>query len=163
MTTTPDIEWVRIEREFDAPIQTVWAMWTEARHFESWYGPNGMSVSVSTMDAQPGGQRFFAMGMQTPQRSMTMYFKGEYKEVSAPHRLVYTESLCDEAGNVLSPASMGMPADHPEVTEVVVELREADGRTVMTMTHIGVPATSGGAGGWTQAIDKLEARLITAD
>ena len=154
-----DFQWVRIEREFDAPIETVWALWTRADQFERWYGPNGMSVTVVEMNAVVGGRRLFSMGMQTPERPMTMWFVGAFKEVSAPRRLVYTESLSDADGNILSPKSMGMPADRPEVTEVVVELSEQDGRTHMTMTHIGVPATSGGAGGWAQAIDKMEQLL----
>ena len=84
-----------------------------------------------------------------------LWFVGEFKEVDRPHRLVYTESMSDEEGNILSPESMGMPAGHPEVTEVVVELSEQGGKTHMKLTHIGVPADSGGAGGWSQAVDKL--------
>ena len=26
-----DIEWVRIERTFDAPVETVWKMWDRSR------------------------------------------------------------------------------------------------------------------------------------
>ncbi len=154
-----DFQWVRIERSFSAPIETVWSLWTQGDQFERWYGPNGMTTKVVEMDAVVGGRRLFSMGMQTPERSMTMWFVGEFKEVEAPHRLVYTESMSDADGNILSPQSMGMPADHPEVTEVVVELSERDGLTHMVMTHIGVPATSGGAGGWAQAIDKMEKLL----
>ena len=32
----------------------------------------------------------------------------------------------------------------------------------MIMTHVGVPADSGGAGGWQQAIEKLAARLAVS-
>ena len=154
-----DFKWVRIEREFDAPIEAIWALWTRGDQFERWYGPNGMSVTVVEIDAVVGGRRLFSMRMQTPEHSMTMWFTGEFKEVSAPHRLVYTESLSNAHGDIVSPQSMGMPADHPEITEVVVELTDQDGKTRMTMTHIGVPSDSGGAGGWAQAIDKMAALL----
>lgn len=159
MAVMTEIEWVRIERTFDAPIEMVWRMWTQATLFQEWYGPNGMKVPVAEMDVFVGGRRKICMKMETPDRNMTMWFVGEYKEVNAPNRLVYTESMSDEGGNIISPESMGMPADHPEVTEVIVELSEADGKTTMKMTHVGVPAGSGGAGGWTQAIDKM-AELI---
>ncbi|MEM7003784.1 MAG: SRPBCC domain-containing protein, partial [Pseudomonadota bacterium] len=69
------------------------------------------------------------------------------------------ESMCDEAENILTPESMGMPAGHPEVTEVIVELAQQDGKTHIQMTHVGVPADSGGAGGWVQAFDSLEQQL----
>jgi uncharacterized protein YndB with AHSA1/START domain len=154
------MEWVRIERTFEAPIDAVWRMWTEAGLFQKWYGPNGMNVPVAEMNVVEGGQRKICMKMETPERTMTMWFIGEYKEVKAPTRLVYTESMCDENGEIMSPQSMGMPEGHPEVTEVIVELSEADGKTVMKMTHVGVPADSGGAGGWAQAIDKMAALLL---
>ena len=50
---------------------------------------------------------------------------------------------------------MGMPDGHPETTEVIVELDAVDGKTKMTMTHVGVPADSPGASGWNMAFDKL--------
>ena len=86
---------------------------------------------------------------------MSMWFTGEYKEVSAPNRLVYTEAMCDPDGNVMSPADMGMPEGTPEMTEVIVELSEDGGKTTMVMTHVGVPAGTPGEGGWNMAFDKL--------
>ena len=43
-------DWVRIERTFDAPINTIWNMWTDAVMFQQWYGPNGMDIPVAEMD-----------------------------------------------------------------------------------------------------------------
>ena len=154
--------WVRIERTFNAPIEVVWRMWTEAGAFEQWYGPGGMSVTVCEMNAVVGGRRKIKMAMQTPERSMTMWFVGEFEVVEAPSRLVYTEAMADEAGAVIPPAQMGMPEGAPESTKVVVELSEADGVTHMVMTHVGVPADSPGAGGWAHAIDALAAVLAGA-
>lgn len=148
-------QWVVIERTLDAPIEVVWRMWTEGEQFKKWYGPNGMSVPVAEMDLSVGGKRKICMEMQTPDRLMQMWFVGVYKEIAAPTRLVYTESMSDAEGNIIPPQSMGMPEGHPDVTEVVVELSESDGKTQMRMTHKGVPAGSAGAGGWNQAFDKL--------
>ena len=44
-----------------------------------------------------------------------------------------------------------MPDGYPEVTDVIVDLEEIDGKTHMKLTHVGVPAGSSGAGGWAQA------------
>ncbi|MGI9450929.1 MAG: SRPBCC family protein [Geminicoccaceae bacterium] len=87
---------------------------------------------------------------------MSMWFTGVYKEVTAPSRLVYTESMCDADGNIIPPHEMGMPEGHPDITEVIVDLSERDGKTMMTMVHKGVLAGSAGEGGWNQAFDKLE-------
>ncbi|MGB3379315.1 MAG: SRPBCC domain-containing protein [Allopontixanthobacter sediminis] len=149
--------WVEIQREFDAPIEDVWAMWTKPELFSQWYGPNGMSVPSAEMDVTVGGARKICMEMSLQDRRMTMWFTGVYKEVTPPKRLVYTESMCDADGTVISPQSMGMPKGYPEVTEVIVELSQREGKTLMKMFHIGVPAGSAGEGGWNQAFDKLTA------
>ncbi|MCU1459081.1 MAG: hypothetical protein JWL73_3173 [Actinomycetia bacterium] len=152
-----------IERSFDAPVDLVWKMWTDPAHFKAWYGPDGATIQVAKMDVRVGGTRLVCMEMQLPSGPMQMCFVGEYREVVEYQRLVYTESVSDERGNVLSPAAMGMPEGHPAITEVRVELADLDGRTTMVMTHSGVPSNSPGAAGWTMAFDKLARRLDAQD
>lgn len=147
--------WVKITRVFDASIEDVWKLWTDPDLFKQWYGPKGMSVPVADMDLTVGGTRKICMEMKTPDRTMSMWFIGVYKDISAPTRLVYTESMCEEDGTIIPPQAMGMPEGHPDITEVIVELREENGKTTMTMVHMGVPEGSAGEGGWTQAFDKL--------
>jgi uncharacterized protein YndB with AHSA1/START domain len=146
---------VVIERILDAPVDLVWELWTDAEHFKAWYGPGGATIPVAKMDARVGGTRLVCMEMETPNGPMRMWFTGEYREVIANQRLVYTESMADEHGNVTSPADMGMPDGHPVTTEVQVDLEDLGGRTKMILTHVGIPADSPGAVGWTMALDKL--------
>ena len=153
---------VVIERHFDAPVELVWKMWTESEHFAAWYGPTGATIPVAKMNVRVGGSRHICMAMETPNGPMQMWFVGEFLEIVANERLVYTEAMSDADGNVISPAQMGMPEGHPETTQVIVELEPVDGKTKMTMTHIGVPADSPGASGWGMAFDKLNAYLSTA-
>jgi hypothetical protein len=65
--------------------------------------------------------------------------------------------MSDENGNVLSREQAAMPAGHPATTEVRVELESIDSGTRMVLTHVGIPAGSPGAVGWTMALDKLDA------
>ena len=97
--------------------------------------------------------------MDTPGGPVQMWFTGEYREVVEHQRLVYTESVSDENGNVLRPADMGMPPGHPTTTEVRVELEDVGGRTRMVLTHAGIPSDSPGAAGWAMALDKLAAHV----
>ena len=99
------------------------------------------------------------MQMQTPNGPMQMWFTGAYREVVDHRRLVYTESMSDEHGNILAPTQMGMPEDHPTTTEITVELDDLGDRTKMVMTHAGIPADSPGAMGWNMALDKLTTYL----
>jgi uncharacterized protein YndB with AHSA1/START domain len=150
---------VVIERTLDAPADVVWQMWTRPEHFAAWYGPTGATIPVARMDVRVGGTRLVCLEMATPNGTMSMWFTGEYREVVENKRLLYTESMSDADGNVLSPSDLGMPEGHPTTTEVLVELDDLGGRTKMVMTHIGIPEGSPGAAGWTMALDKLVALL----
>ena len=149
---------VVIERIFDAPIALIWQMWIQPEHFKKWYGPKGFSVPVAEMDVRVGGKRLICMEMQTPDRTMKMWTTGEHIEIIPNQRLVYTECMSDENGNLVA-----MPgSDSPMITEVTVVLEDLGGRTKMVMTHAGIPADSGGNAGWEQAFDKLTDLLETA-
>ncbi len=150
---------VVIERIFDAPVHVVWRMWTAPEHFAAWYGPDGATVPVAKMDVRVGGTRLICMAVQTPNGAMQMWFTGEYREVVENERLVYTESMSDEKGNLLSPSDAGMPAEYPATTMVIVDLEDLGGRTKMVLTHFGVPADSPGAVGWNMALGKLASHL----
>jgi len=158
-SVSPDA--VVIERSFDAPPALIWQMWTEPEHFKAWYGPDGVTVPVAKMDVRAGGSRLVCLEMDTPGGLRRMWFTGEYREVVQNQRLVYTESMSDENGTVLSPADLGMPPGHPATTEVTVELQDLGGRTKMVLTHAGIPADSPGAAGWASAFRKLAAHLQT--
>jgi uncharacterized protein YndB with AHSA1/START domain len=148
---------VVIERCFAAPVAVIWEMWTNPDHFKEWYGPDGASIPVAKMDVRVGGSRLVGMEMQTPQGPMQMWFTGQYLEVVENQRLVFTESMADENGNLVSSSKMGMPEGHPMTTEIRVELEQAGERTKMVMTHLGIPKDSPGAAGWTMAFEKLAA------
>jgi uncharacterized protein YndB with AHSA1/START domain len=150
---------LHIERTFDAPIDLVWAMWSEPEHFANWYGPMGATIPKADMDVRVGGRRHIAMAMETPRGPMQMFFVGEYREVNPKTRLVYTESMADADGNLMTAEQMGMPPGAHMETSIVVDLEDLGEQTKMIMTHIGIPADSPGAQGWSMAIDKLETRI----
>jgi uncharacterized protein YndB with AHSA1/START domain len=154
---TPDQ--VTIERTFPAPPETIWTLWTLPEHFASWYGPDGSTVSVAEMDVRVGGTRRLCMEVKTPQGPRRMWFTGTYLEVAVNQLLVYTDAMTDQDGNVIAPEQLGMPAGHPAVTEVRVELEPVSGGTRMVLTHVGIPEGSPGAVGWAMALDKLTEQL----
>jgi uncharacterized protein YndB with AHSA1/START domain len=150
---------VVIERSFDAPADLIWQMWTEPEHFKVWYGPDGAAVPVAKMDVRVGGSRLVCLEMDTPGGPVQMWFTGEYREVVENQRLVYTESMSDESGNVLSPSDLGMPPGHPATTQVTVDFHDLGDRTKLVLTHAGIPSDSPGAAGWSMAFSKLADHL----
>jgi uncharacterized protein YndB with AHSA1/START domain len=143
---------VTIERRLEAPLEDVWAMWTDPEHFAAWYGPIGASIPIADFDLRVGGRRRVCMEVN----GMRMWFAGEFVEVAPHERLAYTEFLADEHG---TPRADMVPEGHPATTEVRVQLSADGDRTTMRMTHVGIPAGSPGAAGWTMAFDKLDAHL----
>ncbi len=147
---------VRLERTLSAPTERVWQMWTVAEHFASWYGPSGASIPFIELEATVGGRRHFRMEVPTPDGAHQMWLVGEHRTVEPTSLLVYTESMSNEDGDVVEPASIGMPADHPAVTEVTVQLTPLDdGGTQLVVVHAGIPAGSPGEMGWNMALDTL--------
>ena len=153
---------VVIERTFDAPVERVWQLWTDPEQFKEWYGPSGATITVADFDVRVGGTRKVCMEVESPAGAMVMWFVGKHLEVVEHQRLTYTEAMADEAGNTISPAQRGMPAEHPTMTEVRVQFAAEDGRTRMVMTHVGIPAGSPGEAGWSMAFDKLAAVIAAA-
>lgn len=154
MTNQPTSETaVVIERIFDAPVELIWKLWTQPEHFKNWYGPQNFSIPVAEMDLCIGGKRLICMEMPTPDGSMKMWTTGEFLEIVENQRLVYTESMSDEHGNIIEQTGSG---GSPTTTQVMVVLEQLANGTKMTMTHAGLPENAQGANsGWNQAFDKL--------
>ena len=87
--TTPSDEEIRLTRLFDAPPQLVFEAMTRPEHVRQWWGRlgEGYSVPVCEIDLRPGGAWRFVN--RHPQGDAVFY--GEYREITPPSRLVFTE------------------------------------------------------------------------
>ena len=47
---------IRLSRTLNAPVDLVWEMWTDPEHIANWWGPDGFTNTIGTMDIRPGGQ-----------------------------------------------------------------------------------------------------------
>ena len=147
---TKTLDDVVVERELEAGADLVWKLWTDPEHFKHWYGPEGFSIPTVRFDLRVGGERTVCMQMPESFGGGQMWTTGEHQEIAPAARLVYTESMSDENGNVLDMEG------YPKNTRVTVELAEQDGRTHMRLTHSGLPEGAGeAASGWRQSFDKL--------
>jgi uncharacterized protein YndB with AHSA1/START domain len=54
-SSTKDRELI-ISRKLDAPVEIVWEAWTKPEHIANWWGPNGFTNTITTMDITPGGE-----------------------------------------------------------------------------------------------------------
>ncbi|MBA2461838.1 MAG: SRPBCC domain-containing protein [Actinobacteria bacterium] len=88
-----------VTRVFDAPREQVWKAWTEPEHFANWYGtpPYTTPLSTISMDVRPGGEWRATMvhesdGSERP-------FRGTYREIVEPERLVFTYDDVNDPSN----------------------------------------------------------------
>jgi len=83
---------INIRRVFDAPPERVWAEWTTPDAFADWFGGPNSEVPLESvsMDVRPGGAWRLTMFAEPGRRQIN--WKGEYKEVDEPERLVFTVS-----------------------------------------------------------------------
>ena len=84
--TTPTAREIRIERVFDAPRDRVFALYTDPKRIPEWWGPHGTTTVVDQMDVRPGGSWRFVS--RSPDGETA--FRGTYREVTAPERIVQT-------------------------------------------------------------------------
>jgi len=138
---------VTLTRIFDAPRALVWKAWTDPKMMAQWFGPRGFTSTVGELDVRVGGILHIVMhgpdGNKYP-------MKGEFREVTAPGRLVFTNIAIDQDGK------------HLLEGETTVILSERNGKTTLTLqTHaiglvpIAPQMLAGMEAGWNQSIDKL--------
>jgi uncharacterized protein YndB with AHSA1/START domain len=144
-------EGITITRVFDAPRERVWNEWTEPERFADWFGGGESVVPLSTvsMDVRPGGSWRLTMFADPGRREI--HWKGEYREVVEPERLVFT--LSDQ------------PDDdaYELITVVLTDL--GDGRTEMFFQQRGqLPAEvyERAGEGWSSFFDRMTAHLAGA-
>ena len=151
---TPDSatkEGITITRAFDAPRERVWKEWTEPDCFADWFGGGESEVPLSTvsMDVRPGGSWRATMFAGPGRREI--HWKGEYREVVEPERLVFT--LSDQPGENA----------YELVTVVLTDL--GDGRTEMHFQQRGRMSAEQyerAGEGWSSFFDRIAQHLADA-
>jgi uncharacterized protein YndB with AHSA1/START domain len=87
--TTPSDQEIRLTRLFDAPRQLLFEAMTKPEHVKQWWGRlgEGYSVPVCEIDLRVGGRWRFVNRHPKGEAA----FNGEYREITPPARLVFTE------------------------------------------------------------------------
>jgi uncharacterized protein YndB with AHSA1/START domain len=158
-----------INHTFDAPIETVFEMWTDPEHLSQWLPPRGVTMHVIEGDIRKGGTTFWSM---TDGGEISFYGRLHYLDVERPNRIVYTQWFTDEKGNVsrhpLSPVwpermrtTVELTAESPDSTLVTVKW-EIDGAATPEEAAEFTREKGGMTRGWTGSFEKLEAILEEA-
>jgi len=151
-----------INRSFDAPIETMYEMWTNPKHFGKWLPPTGMEMEFIRADIRPGGKSFYAMYNS----DFKMYGHVEYLEMNRPNRIVYTQNFADKDGKIarhpMAPTwpekmltTVTLTAEGPKQTRVTINWEVAGHATAEEIATF-LKERAGMTQGWTGSFDKLE-------
>jgi len=114
VTVISDTE-VQITREFDAPRELVFKAIIDRELLARWWGPRKYQTVVDTMDVRPGGKwRMRNIAADGSEHA----FRGEFREVTPPERVVWTFEYEPLAGHI---------------SVETMTLTEHDGRTLLTV------------------------------
>jgi uncharacterized protein YndB with AHSA1/START domain len=138
-----DPQCIRLERLLPAPIEDVFAAWTEPARMARWLSPRGRAEVDA--DVVVGGSLRVVM----IDGDVRIEHDGEFLEVQPPTRLSFTWRS-------------RYTGDRPSV--VTVELHDEDGSTRLVLDHDRLPeeARPSHEGGWGAILDRLSA-LVAPD
>ena len=120
-----------IHRTYAASIDEAWELWTTKAGIESWWGPEGFDVTVTSLDLRPGRELVYLMTavaseqvafMKRAGMPLTTECRVTYTEVSPPSRLAY-KTLADF-----------VPGVAPYEVATVVELKATTDGVKLTIT-----------------------------
>ena len=151
-----------INRSFDAPLDLMFEMWTNPKHFSQWLPPTGFTMQFIKADIRPGGKSFYSMSGG----NVKMYGRVEYLQIAKPDRIVYTQQFCDEHENIarhpMAPTwpetmltTVRLSEEGPNKTRVTVTW-EPHGATTREELETFIKSKGGMTQGWTGSFDKLD-------
>jgi uncharacterized protein YndB with AHSA1/START domain len=148
---------VTVERFFDAPLEMVWAAWTEAELLDQWWAPKPYRAETKEMEFIEGGRWLYAM--VSPEGAKRWGMK-EFKSIVPRKNFTYRSIFCDENGNVPPGTTSSMWAN---------SFSESGGATLVkndirceSLAHLEAQVKMGFKEGYTACLanlDELVARL----
>jgi uncharacterized protein YndB with AHSA1/START domain len=148
---------------FDAPRAIVFQAWTDPEQLKNWYAPDGCTIDFKSIDTKQGGS--FHSCIHHPTYG-DCWVKGQYLEVRAPEKLVFTMVMSDEEGNAVSSVQAGKTADWPEEQVTTVTFEPIGEQTKMTI-HQTVSEEeakkTGAYQSWVNMFEKLNLMLRPKD
>jgi uncharacterized protein YndB with AHSA1/START domain len=138
---------LKLEREFDAPLKTVFEAWTNSKHVAAWWGPEGFTTTMTAWEAHAGGN--IHLEMNAPNGAVYP-MSGRFTEVTPPGKIAFKGAALDPKGKAIF-----------EILNTVT-FEEAKGKTKLTLhTEVlwmgpdAAPYLEGQKAGWSQSLDRL--------
>jgi uncharacterized protein YndB with AHSA1/START domain len=139
-------------RTFAAPPEKVFQAFLSGEALKTWWSPEGYVAIEAHTDVRIGGE--YRVVMRSQSGADTVYIRGVYREVSPPHRLVFTHSF--ESRGSSAPFAQAGLVGHD--TLVTVEFTARGDKTSLVLVQEQIPSAEAESmlrGGWDGILDKL--------
>ena len=144
-----------LEREFDAPRELVFEVYSSCEHLKHWWGPRQWPMAECSMDFRVGGEWHFCL--RGPEGGDESWGKAIFKEIKKPELIVYNDYFSDKDGTI----NQDMPG-----MLITVKFKESDGKTkLISTTLFSTPeelqksVEMGVVEGFTETLDRLDELL----
>lgn len=145
-----------LERTLRGSLEDIWELWTTKDGIESWWGPEGFSVTVQKLELRPKGELLYTMtATAEPQIA---FMKQAGMPLATVAKITYTEVVPQKKLRYVHVADF-IPGVEPYDVETTMELQAKDGAVHLVLTldpmHDDV-WTGRMAAGWESELRKLE-------
>jgi uncharacterized protein YndB with AHSA1/START domain len=120
---------------FHAPPDVVFEAFVSAEALKEWWSPEGYAAEEVQVDARVGGR--YSVMMRSHTGSDTVYVSGVYREISRPHRLVFTH-MFEHRGSSAPFARLGL-AGHETLVTVEFIGRGATTELIVVQEQVPTP------------------------
>lgn len=87
---------IMVDRSFNAPLDLVWAAWTEAEILDQWWAPKPWKTETKSMDFRVGGHWLYAMMGPDGEKHWS---RADYVAITHQKEFTAYDGFCDEEGN----------------------------------------------------------------
>lgn len=141
-----------IERTLSYPRSLVWEAWTKPKHLMQWFMPAATVLKESHFDVRVG--KTFRTVIETDGYGIGIN-RGEYKEITPEHRLVFSFGWENDAGDVPYETLVTITFEAVSEHETAIRLHQSALETISSRdSH---------EGGWSEALDNLVQFLNTSE
>lgn len=92
-----DARTIAVERVFAAPLDPVWAAWTEADILCRWWAPKPYTCVVKSLDFREGGRWLYFMEGPEGDRHWSFF---DYESIRPKTYFAGQDGFCDEQGRI---------------------------------------------------------------
>ena len=124
-----------VRRILNAPVETVWRLWTDPELVTEWWGPQDYTSPSASIDLREGGSYVFSMRAPDEQGGAESFTGGVDTRIVPLERLEVTQSITDADGEPLPPDQL--PEGFTQGIRTSVEFAAIGGLTELTITERG--------------------------